>query len=269
MSSPPRDSERLRRKRGSIPSMEALGDDSLKDQSLTIVVVGASGDLASKKTFPALFGLFRRNLLPKDVAIIGYARTDMDDEKFHKKALAHIDTKKYPEESKKFTQILSYIHGPYDKDEGYQKLEAHIDEIENKRPDNEPRNRLFYLAVPPTVFADAAAGLKRNCYSRKGRNRIIIEKPFGKDLETCRELLSSLKGEWSEDETYRIDHYLGKEMVKNLLVLRFGNIVLDATLNKNNVSNVQITFKESFGTEGRGGYFDEFGIIRDVCQNRE
>jgi glucose-6-phosphate 1-dehydrogenase len=125
------------------------------------------------------------------------------------------------------------------------------------------------MALPPSVFIPVAAGLRKNNYSDEGGNRLIVEKPFGKDLESCRELMSALKSEWSEEETYRIDHYLGKEMVKNLLVLRFGNVVLDQTLNKNSVSNVQITFKEPFGTEGRGGYFDEFGIIRDVCQNRE
>jgi glucose-6-phosphate 1-dehydrogenase len=123
------------------------------------------------------------------------------------------------------------------------------------------------MALPPSVFTVVAAGLKKNCYAPNGINRIVIEKPFGKDLESCREMMSALKKEWTEDETYRIDHYLGKEMIKNMLVLRFGNVFFDSSFNRNYVSNVQITFKEPFGTEGRGGYFDEFGIIRDVCQN--
>ncbi|KAG8982729.1 Glucose-6-phosphate 1-dehydrogenase, partial [Tulasnella sp. 427] len=129
------------------------------------------------------------------------------------------------------------------------------------------RNRIFYFALPPSVFLNVAAGLKKNNYTEKGENRIIVEKPFGKDLESSREMMTKLKTDWQEDETFRIDHYLGKEMVKNMLVLRFANIAFSAAWDKNSISNVQITFKEPFGTEGRGGYFDEFGIIRDIQQN--
>jgi len=263
-----------RAKRGSIPSMEALGDAFIGEA--IVVVVGASGDLAKKKTFPALFTLFRQGHLTKELHVVGYARTKMDQEEFHKRATSYIKPPK--DESKKadfdkhlkaFLDILSYVHGPYDEDSGYQELEKHLRELEDQRPEGYKRNRLFYMALPPSVFIPVAAGLRKNNYSDGGANRLIVEKPFGKDLESCRELMSALKSEWAEDETYRIDHYLGKEMVKNLLVLRFGNVVLDQTLNRNSVSNVQITFKEPFGTEGRGGYFDEFGIIRDVCQNRE
>jgi hypothetical protein len=125
------------------------------------------------------------------------------------------------------------------------------------------------LALPPTVFIPVAKSVKRHVYVKDGVNRLIVEKPFGKDLETSRGLMNALKQDWSEDETFRIDHYLGKEMVKNLLVLRFANVALGASWDKNSISNVQITFKEPFGTEGRGGYFDEFGIIRDIEQNRE
>jgi hypothetical protein len=125
------------------------------------------------------------------------------------------------------------------------------------------------MALPPSVFIPVARGLKKNNYSTAGINRIVIEKPFGKDLDSSREMMRDLKAEWTEEETFRIDHYLGKEMVKNLLVLRFGNMFLESSFNKNYISNVQITFKEAIGTEGRGGYFDEFGILRDVCQNRQ
>ncbi|WVQ68341.1 glucose-6-phosphate dehydrogenase [Kwoniella botswanensis] len=245
---------------GSIPSMETSGD-SLKDETV-VVVLGASGDLAKKKTFPALFALFAQGLLPKDVHIVGYARTKMDEQEFYKRETQYIkgDESKIEE----FKKISSYISGQYDGDEGFQELLKHLEKLEG---DRKSKNRVFYMALPPSVFTTVAKGLKKNVYSESGINRIIVEKPFGKDLESCREMMSELKAQWAENETYRIDHYLGKEMVKNLLILRFGNVFLDAAFNKNFVSNVQITFKEPFGTEGRGGYFDEFGIIRDVCQN--
>ncbi|KAK4689814.1 hypothetical protein P7C73_g257, partial [Tremellales sp. Uapishka_1] len=229
---------------GTIPSMEASGD-ALTKQTI-IVVLGASGDLAKKKTFPAIFNLFAEGYLPDDLKVVGYARTT------------------------KFKEISTYISGPYDEDSGFQELTKHLEELEGEASSGDKaRNRVFYMALPPSVFTVVAKGLKKNCYSESGINRIVIEKPFGKDLESCREMMTSLKSEWSENETFRIDHYLGKEMIKNMLVLRFGNVFLDASFNKNYISNVQITFKEPFGTEGRGGYFDEFGIIRDVCQNPE
>ena len=202
----------------------------------------------------------------------------MDEKEFYRRETSHLKASKddkegaasFDDDVKAFKDISSYISGQYDKDEGFQELVKHIEELEDKRKGgSDKRNRVFYMALPPSVFTVVAKGLKNNCYSKNGINRIIVEKPFGEDLESCREMMTALKEEWSENETYRIDHYLGKEMIKNLLVLRFGNIFLDSSLNKNSVSNVQITFKEPFGTEGRGGYFDEFGIIRDVCQNRE
>ena len=200
----------------------------------------------------------------------------MDDEEFHKRETEFLKPKKgeelekhFDEKLKSFKEISSYISGPYDEDSGFQNLLKRIEELEKKRSGGVKRNRVFYMALPPSVFTVVAKGLKKNCYSKDGTNRLIIEKPFGKDLESCREMMSALKNEWTENETYRIDHYLGKEMIKNMLVLRFGNVFLDASFNKNYISNVQINFKEPFGTEGRGGYFDEFGIIRDVCQNRE
>jgi glucose-6-phosphate 1-dehydrogenase len=202
---------------------------------------------------------------------------EMTEDEFHQRQIAYIKKPQNPEELKeheaklkKFTAMSSYISGAYDKDDGFQALTKKMEELEAKHfKENDKPNRMFYMALPPSVFTVVAAGLKKNCYAPNGINRIVIEKPFGKDLESCREMMSALKKEWTEDETYRIDHYLGKEMIKNMLVLRFGNVFFDSSFNRNYVSNVQITFKEPFGTEGRGGYFDEFGIIRDVCQNRE
>jgi glucose-6-phosphate 1-dehydrogenase len=205
------------------------------------------------------------------VSIIGYARTKMDMDTFHEKIGEHFkgaDEGDGKKAKKAFLDICTYVPGAYDEDEPFQNLNKEMEKIESKQSVKEP-NRLFYMALPPGVFTVVAAGLKKNCYTEKGHNRIIIEKPFGKDLESSREMMGKLKDLWKEEETFRIDHYLGKEMVKNLLVMRFGNPLIDAGLNKDLVDNVQITFKEPFGTEGRGGYFDEFGIVRDIQQNRE
>lgn len=209
--------------------------------------------------------------LPKDVKIVGYARTKMDNAEYHKRITSYIknvDDDESKEKLEQFKQASTYVSGGYEDGPSFANLNTHILELEEQFSGNE-RNRLFYLALPPSVFIPVAKNLKENCYSKAGANRIIVEKPFGKDLETSRELLGELKQHWSEDETFRIDHYLGKEMVKNLLVLRFANVAMNAAWDKNSISNVQITFKEPFGTEGRGGYFDEFGIIRDILQNRK
>lgn len=197
----------------------------------------------------------------------------MDLEEFHKRTTSYIkNTDNDPEIAEKIEQfkaLSTYVSGSYDEGSSFDKLNKHLEEIESKYQSKEC-NRIFYLALPPSVFISVAKNLKEHCYvTRGGVNRIIVEKPFGKDLDSARELLGALKQYWSEDETFRIDHYLGKEMVKNLLVLRFANVAMGAAWDKNSISNVQITFKEPFGTEGRGGYFDEFGIIRDILQNRE
>ncbi|KAJ2800239.1 Glucose-6-phosphate 1-dehydrogenase [Coemansia furcata] len=123
------------------------------------------------------------------------------------------------------------------------------------------------MALPPSVFVDVAAQIKRNVYDETCTNRVVIEKPFGHDLESSRKLSRDIGALFDEAEVFRIDHYLGKEMVKNILSLRFANVFYEAVWNRHYISNIQITFKEPFGTEGRGGYFDEFGIIRDVMQN--
>ncbi|KAJ6539365.1 glucose-6-P dehydrogenase [Mycena capillaripes] len=254
---------------GTIGAASSGDEYEMKDNTV-IVVFGASGDLAKKKTFPALFGLFRQGFLPTDVKVVGYARTKMEKADFHSRAVSYI---KNPDKDaaisasiQKFQDVLTYVDGSYDDGAAFDALNVHLQGIEAKYTSKE-RNRLFYFALPPNVFVPVAKNIKEHCYAETGVNRIIVEKPFGKDLDSARELLNSLRQYWSEDETYRIDHYLGKEMVKNILVLRFANVAMGAAWDKSHISNVQITFKEPFGTEGRGGYFDSSGIIRDVLQN--
>lgn len=245
---------------------------SFHDNAL-IVVFGASGDLASKKTFPALFGLYRENKLPKVVSIIGFARSDLSHDQFRDKVSKHLKyDKKNDDHIKKlenFLKICTYHRGSYDEAEGFQELEKSIVKFDN---DNklEVSNRLYYLALPPSVFTKVATNLKKYNYpsdSSKGSARLIVEKPFGHDLESSRQLQSELSPLWKEEELFRIDHYLGKEMVKNLLPVRFTNTFLMSCWNNQFIDCIQISFKENFGTEGRGGYFDSIGIIRDVIQN--
>ncbi|KAI9731491.1 MAG: Glucose-6-phosphate 1-dehydrogenase [Cirrosporium novae-zelandiae] len=241
------------------------GEVELKDNT-TIIVLGASGDLAKKKSFPALFGLYRNKFLPKDVKVVGYARTKMDHDEFLRRVRSYIKTptKEMEEQLDSFCKLCTYVSGQYDKDESFHVLTKHLEDLENGKKED---NRVFYMALPPSVFITVSQHLKRNCYPKKGIARIIVEKPFGKDLESSRDLQGALGPDWKEEEIFRIDHYLGKEMVKNLLILRFGNEFFGANWNRHHIDNVQIAFKEPFGTEGRGGYFDEFGIVRDVMQN--
>lgn len=246
--------------RDDAPSMVELRKDT------TIVVLGASGDLAKKKTFPALFGLYRNNFLPHNVKIVGYARSKLSHKDFIERVRSKIKTPTddLQKQLDEFCSLCTYVAGQYDDDESFVKLREHMEKLEERHGAD---NRVFYMALPPSVFITVSQHLKRNCYPKKGVARIIVEKPFGKDLSSSRQLQKALAPDWVEDEIFRIDHYLGKEMVKNILILRFGNEFFGATWNRNHIDNVQISFKEPFGTEGRGGYFDEFGIIRDVMQN--
>lgn len=221
--------------------------------------------------FPALFQLFAQDLLPRKTRIIGYARSDLSLDKFRERLVSHID-KIGPgtgEKLEQFQQLCEYVRGAYDADEGYEKLSDEIEKAEDEMKDESSKfDRLFYLALPPVVFGDVCTRIRRVCYNNENRHtKIIIEKPFGRDLETSRELQKVIAPLFSEQEIYRIDHYLGKEMVKSILILRFANLFMTACWTNHYVSSVQITFKETFGTEGRGGYFDSYGIIRDVIQN--
>lgn len=208
--------------------------------------------------------LYAHGDLPKDTLVMGYARSKMDQDEFHKRISENFP--KNSDQADAFLKNCRYMAGTYDQEDSFEQLNKDLTKWEDERG-GDKRHRIFYFALPPSVFVPVSKHLRKSCYSSEGENRVVIEKPFGKDLESCREMLEEMKTMWKEYETYRIDHYLGKEMVKNILPLRFGNPFLEYILNANMVDNVQITFKESFGTDGRGGYFDEFGIIRDIQQN--
>lgn len=178
-----------------------------------------------------------------------------------------LTTDEAKQQANEFLSKCSYISGNYDSDEGYIVLNNHVRQLEDNMKVTS-RDRLFYLALPPAVFRNVSVHLKRNVYpGNEGSARVIIEKPFGHDLESSQKLQAELAPIWDEHEIFRIDHYLGKEMVKNILPLRFGNTFISDSWSNKSISSVQIIFKESFGTDGRGGYFDSIGIIRDVIQN--
>jgi len=237
---------------------------------VSVVVLGASGDLAKKKTYPALFKLFAQNFLPKSTLVIGYARSSMTNETLRNQLRGFL--KGEAEAIERFLQICIYVPGQYsltDKKDGpavFTALEQTIREHEKDYPDA-PHNRLFYLALPPSVYPPVCQSIRECCMSAKGWTRVIIEKPFGRDLKSSEELNEQICCLFEEENLYRIDHYLGKEIVQNLMVMRFANRILAPLWNRDNIANIQIIFKEPIGVEGRGGYFDQYGIIRDVIQN--
>lgn len=241
--------------------------DYLPD-ALTIFVVGASGDLAKKKTYPSLFDLHRNGFLTDRTTICGYARSHKSDEDFKSQIKPFLKTGS-EEEVDEFLKLCIYRQGAYDSTEDVAKV---FEELKEKEAALEGKtNRLFYFAIPPTVFVPIGKSIKEAVIDHPSENvgwsRLIVEKPFGKDLQSFQKLSSDMGALYTEDYIYRIDHYLGKEMVQNLVILRFSNAIFEPVWNRNHIKSVTITFKEDFGTKGRGGYFDSYGIIRDVIQN--
>ncbi|CAL0323034.1 unnamed protein product [Lupinus luteus] len=245
--------------------------------SLSIVVLGASGDLAKKKTFPALFHLYCQGFLPQDqVCIFGYARTKISDDELRNRLHGYLvpekgASPKQLEDVTKFLNLIKYVSGSYDSEDGFHLLDKEISDHESSINSVEGSSRrLFYLALPPSVYPSVCKMIKTCCMNKSdlgGWTRVVVEKPFGKDLGSAEELSNQIGELFEEPQIYRIDHYLGKELVQNLLVLRFANRLFLPLWNRDNIDNVQIVFREDFGTEGRGGYFDQYGIIRDIIQN--
>uniref|UniRef100_A0A8C9TR42 Glucose-6-phosphate 1-dehydrogenase n=1 Tax=Scleropages formosus TaxID=113540 RepID=A0A8C9TR42_SCLFO len=231
------------------------------------IIMGASGDLAKKKIYPTLWWLFRDGLLPEQTHFVGFARSDLTVESIRAACLPYMKVADAENERlAAFFRQNSYLSGKYADEGSFTRLNAHLLSL----PGAAEANRLFYLALPPSVYQDVTSNIRKTqhvCHSIGGWTRVIVEKPFGRDLETSEQLSAHLSSLFTEDQIYRIDHYLGKEMVQNLMVLRFGNRIFGPIWNRDSVACVVLTFKEPFGTQGRGGYFNDFGIIRDVMQN--
>ncbi|KND00231.1 glucose-6-phosphate dehydrogenase, variant [Spizellomyces punctatus DAOM BR117] len=243
--------------------------NELPFRHVAIVVFGASGDLAKKMTYPALFSLMANNMLPKDrTHFIGAARSKYKMEDFHKKISSGIKSSDQQVLSK-FLEKCPYISlSAYDDGPSYQRLDSEIAKLESQSTGSGKNLRVYYIALPPSVFGDVSENLRKYAWHKEGINRIIVEKPYGKDYQSAKVLSNKLASLFTEEEVFRIDHYLGKDSVKSVLPLRFGaNPFLSSTWSREHVQYVTVNFKEAFGAEGRGGYFDEFGIIRDVMQN--
>jgi glucose-6-phosphate 1-dehydrogenase len=229
-----------------------------------VVMFGATGDLARRKLFPAIVRLLRRRAFRDRVTVLGVGRSGFDDESFRsmvKDALAAADLE-CDETAGWCASSLLYHRLDGDWDELARRVKA----IEDDR--DLPGNRVFYLAVPPTVFADTVTSLAvAGLHQGAGWSRVVVEKPFGEDAESGAALNWTLHEVFDEDQIFRIDHYLAKETVQNLLVFRFANPVFELAWNRDRIDRVQITVAETLGVERRGGYFDEAGMIRDVVQN--
>ncbi len=239
----------------------------------TVVIFGASGDLTKRKLVPALYRLTQQRLLPAEFAILGFARTKMSHDEFRdemKEAIVTYSEAKQVDEAvwESFAKGIFYIAGDINNPKSYSEIKKMLDKIDEER--GTAGNRVFYLSTSPTLYAEAiqqlgAAGLAKP--KDKGWIRIIIEKPFGRDLASARELNAEVAKVFDEDQVYRIDHYLGKETVQNLMVFRFANGIFEPIWNRRYVDHVQITNAELIGVEDRGGYYDTAGVVRDMIQN--
>jgi glucose-6-phosphate 1-dehydrogenase len=240
-----------------------------------ICIFGATGDLTARKLVPGLYNLAVQQLLPTETAIVGVARRDLSDDDFRhamrKAVMAHGRLPFDEDVWEGFARRLRYIAVPFDDAPGYGRLGDLLRDEDERRGTR--GNRLFYLATSPEYFPVIADNLGRaGLATEEGDGterfvRLVVEKPFGHDLASARALNARLSAVFRERQVYRIDHYLGKETVQNLLVLRFGNAIFEPIWNRRYVDHVQITVAEDLGVEGRGGYYDTSGALRDIVQN--
>ena len=243
----------------------------LPAEPCVLVIFGATGDLTHRKLLPALYNLAADRRLPAGTSIVGCARRPLDDERFRAAALAAMRAAGgdafQPAVAEELARGIRYVAASFDDPDGYAALPHLAERLDRERGTR--GNRLYYLATPPTSYPTivrrlGAAGQAR---AAGGWTRLVVEKPFGRDLESARALNRVIGDVFQEHQVYRIDHYLGKEAVQNILVFRFANSVFEAVWNRRDVDHVQITAAESLGIEGRGAYYEESGALRDMIAN--
>lgn len=232
-----------------------------------IVIFGATGDLANRKLYPSLYRLYRNNKLSKHFAVVGVARRPLTNEDFRNNVKASIE--EFKDDALDHDEFASHFHyNPFDAQHlsEYQKLDNFIKELDQKH--DAGGNRLFYMAMAPNFFGPIAANLKsQGLTDNPGWSRLVIEKPFGHNFDTADKLNKQIGQAFDEDQIFRIDHYLGKQMVQNIEIVRFANAMFEPLWNNQYIANVQITSSEVLGVEERGRYYDGSGALRDMVQN--
>ena len=249
------------------PLLEGLQLRRTPDPSI-LVIFGASGDLTKRKLFPALYSLAFRGLLPKKFAVVGVSRTEETDDEFRdrmKEAVQQYGRDEFREDVwQALADGIRYVAADFADEEGLDRLVETVNELDKERGTG--GNRVYYLATPPAVFEMVVRAVGKRRKS-DGWTRLIVEKPFGHDLASAQQLNSVIERYFDEGEVFRIDHYLGKETVQNMLALRFANGIFEPIWNRQFVDHVQITVAESMGIEGRAQYYEQAGAIRDIFQN--
>jgi glucose-6-phosphate 1-dehydrogenase len=238
----------------------------------SIVIFGASGDLTHRKLIPAVFDLFQAGLLSRHCAVMGFSRSNLSDDDFRRTAREGLESYGGSLNERawdEFKSCLHYTSGHFDDPSSYQMLRQRLDKIDAAH--GTQGNRIFYLATPPELFKTIVeqlgdAGLNHSS-AETGFARLVIEKPFGVDLDSARILNENVQAVFRESQVYRIDHYLGKETVQNILAFRLANGIFEPIWNRNFIDHVQLTVAETVGVERRGGYYDEIGAFRDVVEN--
>jgi glucose-6-phosphate 1-dehydrogenase len=240
--------------------------------SCILVIFGAAGDLTKRKLIPALYNLKQAELLSDNFAVIGVAHAEMDDKEFQRRLrddMNQFATEEIKDEPWNWlAERLHYLSGDFNDENTYSQLKTRLDEIDGER--NAQGNRIFYLATAPQYFAPVVEKLGAANLTEEADGhwrRVVIEKPFGSDVESAKQLNQELTQVLSEDQIYRIDHYLGKETVQNILVFRFGNGIFEPIWNRRYIESVQITAAEKVGVEKRGGYYEQAGALRDMVPN--
>ncbi|MGE3171728.1 MAG: glucose-6-phosphate dehydrogenase [Planctomycetota bacterium] len=246
-------------------------DTGRRTEPCALVIFGATGDLTRRKLVPSLMGLAKDGLLPPSFGVVGFARRPWSDAKFREEMASGVEQFGRSDTAQAFdagADAFSYHEAEFGDPAGYERLRERLQQIDKER--GTAGNRIFYLATPPSAYSEILQNLERSGLSREDGKRfarVIVEKPFGHDRESARALNDQIRSAFHEGQVFRIDHYLGKETVQNILALRFANGIFEPLWNQKYVDHVQITVAESIGVGTRGAYFEESGIIRDMIQN--